>query len=254
MMTMFRTAKGRRTAAWAAAAGLSVLVAMPASATPLFSNLIFNPGAEANVGAANFTTTVAPAGWSTSSNFSAVQYAVGGPNDLNAADSAALGGGANYFAGGPNNGLATASQTLIIADLAASIDAGALTALFEALIGGWFTQNDNMVIQAIFRDAASVALLTMTLGPVDVTDRNLETTLLPRSASAPVPVGTRSVDILMTSTRTTTTSYNDGYADNLSFQLQEQQTSVPEPRTLALVALGILVLAALGPRATRRAT
>ncbi|MCC6608923.1 MAG: PEP-CTERM sorting domain-containing protein [Burkholderiales bacterium] len=221
-----------------------IAFAGPAAATPLLSNLIVNGDAEASVGAASFSVAAAPTGWSTTSNFTAMQYAAGGANELNNADSTAFGGGLNYFAGGPINALSTARQSIAIGDLAASIDAGDITAAFSALIGGFISQRDNMLVQAIFLDASSAALLTLTLGPVTPAERGDESELLARSANTIVPVGTRSVDILMTSTRLDG-DYNDGYADNLSLVLRGgEPNGVPLPGTLWLVGLGLMALGA----------
>src|ERR1700687_4835856 len=67
-------------------------------------NLIVNPGAEAGPGATGDGIVAIP-GWTTTSNFTAVQYGgteVGG-SFPDAAASAAIGGGKNFFSGGPNN-------------------------------------------------------------------------------------------------------------------------------------------------------
>ena len=215
---------------------------VPASATMLDTNLILNGGAEGDTGASSFGETVTPTDWITTGNFSAVQYSIGSAGDLNTADSTAVGGALNYFAGGPNNALATASQLLDISDLGAAIDAGSLTAVFEALIGGFATQSDNLTAQAIFLDASSDTLLTLALGPVTPADRSNESMLLPLSANAAVPIGTRSINILLTAVRLEG-SYNDGYADNLSLVLTGDSVEpVPEPGTFALLGLGLLGL------------
>jgi uncharacterized protein (TIGR03382 family) len=233
----------------AAAAVLCLLLgSAPALATPLATNLIVNGNAEANTGAPDFSSSVVPAGWITTSNFSAVQYAAGGGSDLNTADSAAVGGGLNYFAGGPSTALSTAMQSINVADLAASIDAGLLDVQFQAHIGGFADQGDNMTVRAIFRDASDAAILTLTLGPVTPTERGNVSQLLLRSTSADVPVGTREIDILMTGTRTAG-SYNDAYADNLALQLiLPQQVELSNPGSLALLGLA---LAGLGFRRRR---
>lgn len=224
-------------------------IAGTAAATPLLSNLIVNGDAEASIGAASFAAVAAPSDWSTTGNFTAMLYSAGGPNDLNSAVSSAVSGGLNYFAGGPSNALSTARQSISIGDLAASIDAGDITAAFSALIGGFINQRDNMLVQALFLDASSTTLTTLTLGPVTPADRGNVSELLARSANTVVPVGTRSIDILMTSTRLDG-DYNDGYADNLSLVLRGgQPNDVPLPGTLWLTGLGLL---ALGARRARR--
>lgn len=221
----------------------AVLFGSASSATPLLSNIIVNGNAEADVGG-NYNDVVVPSGWMTTGNFAAVRYSVGGVDELNTAISVAVGGGANFFAGGPNNALATASQMIDIADLAASIDAGQISAAFSALIGGWTTQDDNILIEATFRDASSIALLSLSLGPASPSDRGNISALLPYSTNAALPVGVRSIDVVMTSTRLDG-DYNDGYADNLSLILRDSGTNtVPIPSTLLLCVSGLAALAA----------
>src|ERR1700730_13334860 len=106
------------------------------SAPALNTNLIVNPGAEASAGAASFPTTSPPSGWTTTSNMTAVQYAIGGASDLNNRASTAINGGNNYFAGGPNNSSSSASQTINLAGLATSIDAGRLQGVLSGYLGG----------------------------------------------------------------------------------------------------------------------
>jgi hypothetical protein len=234
---------GRR-ALRTAALVASTLVGASAWATPLLSNIIVNGNAEANLGDPNFGSVVVPAAWTTTGNFSATQYAAGGSLDLNTAASLALGGGINYFSGGIDNGFSTASQSIDLSDLAGSIDGGLITAAFSALIGGFNVQEDNMTVEAIFRDATNAALLTLTLGPVSATERANESTLLARAANAVLPAGARSVDVVMTSRRLAG-FYNDGYADNLSLVLRGGAANgVPLPSTAWLAVLGVAALAA----------
>jgi hypothetical protein len=214
-------------------------------ATPLGVNLIDNPGAELGASAANYTSIVAPSGkWVTTGNFSAVQYAAGASVDLNTDDSRAIGGGNSFFAGGPNNALSTASQNISFADLASSVDTGMISFVLSGYLGGWSVQLDNMRVGATFLNAANATLLTSLIGPVSNGDRGNVSELLYREIGGIVPVGARSVTIVMTSTWFET-GYNDGYADNLSLQLQEiVPSAVPEPTSIALLGLGLVGMTA----------
>ena len=104
-------------------------------------NLLVNPGAEAGPGAPDSSQQLPLPGWTVESTFTAVQY--GAPAFLTAADSAALGGGVNFFAGGPGGALSAATQVVDLSGAAAEIDAGQVTATLSALLGGFATQTDN---------------------------------------------------------------------------------------------------------------
>jgi hypothetical protein len=218
-----------------------------AHATVFGSNLIVNPGAEADLGAGDFSSSVAPSGWTTTSTFTAIQYAAGGNAELNPTSSAALGGGENYFAGGPGNASSTASQRIAVGDIAAQIDAGMVRGALSAQLGGFGPQTDSMTVTALFLDGSNAQLGTLLIGPVTNADRNNVSTLLSRDTSGAIPVGTRAIEVLMTATRAPLGSYNDGYADNLSLTL----TAVPEADSAAFIAGG-LALASLAVRRRRR--
>ncbi len=184
----------------------------------LNTNLIVNPGAEASAGAANFTDTAPPAGWTTTSNMTAVQYAVGGASDLNSADSTAIGGGKNYFSGGPQNGSSSATQTISLAGLASAIDSGGLIAKLSGYLGGFDNQDDSTTLTAVFRASGGGSLGSVSIGPVLSADRGNVSQLVFRLNTAAIPAGTRSVEITLVATQTNP-AYNDGYADNLGFEV-----------------------------------
>ncbi|MEP7305088.1 MAG: PEP-CTERM sorting domain-containing protein [Acidobacteriota bacterium] len=239
---------GRRAIIVSLAAALATAAgASSASATPLGINLIVNPGAENGAGATNFSSAVVvPTGWITTSNFSAVQYAVGGPADLNTSDAAAILGGLNYFSGGPANGLSTATQEISFDDLAADVDAGKVSFLLSGYLGGWGAQGDAMSVKATFLNEANGILLSSILGPLATTSRGgLSQLLFATSGLNSVPTGARSVTIAMTATRTEG-AYNDAYADNLSLLFAEPDapSAVPEPASLSLIGLGVAALIA----------
>ena len=129
----------------------TALGASSASATPLGINLIVNPGAESSVGVADFGNAIAaPAGWLTTSNFTAVKYTAPGEAVLDTSDAALIGGGSNYFSGGPNNALSSATQRISFDDLAADVDAGKVSFLLSGYLGGWAVQGDSMTVKATF--------------------------------------------------------------------------------------------------------
>jgi hypothetical protein len=211
-------------------------------ATPLGANIILNPDAELDAGAADFTSRVVPTDWISTSNFSAVQYAAVGPSDsLRPANSAAIHGGSSYFAGGPSNAQSTASQTILFADLASSVDTGMIAFVLSGYLGGYDGQADNMRVGATFLNASNAILLTSSLGPITNGDRGgVSQLLFATTGMTAVPRGARSVTITLTSVRSAG-DYNDGYADNLSLQLQEiQPSAVPEPTSIALLGLGLV--------------
>ncbi len=171
-----------------------------------------------------------PPGWTVTGDFTVVQYgAAGGFPDSTV--SASIAGGQNFFAGG-NAAVSTASQTVDVSGSAAAIDANSQAVSLSGDLGGYATQDDSMTVTATFLSASGGALGSLTIGPVTQADRNGQTTLLPRSGSATLPAGTRSIQVVMTATRQEGT-YNDGYADNLSLTLGSatsgSQTPPPPP-------------------------
>jgi len=180
------------------------------------ANLLANPGAEAGDGAPDATAQPPVPDWETTATFTAVRY--GAPEFPTPDDSASLGGGANFFAGGPGAPVSTAAQLVDVSSQAAAIDAGRLQATLSAWIGGFASQNDAATVAALYRSAANAELGRTTIGPVTPADRNNQTSLHQRSAAAPLPPGTRSIQVVLTARRSEGT-YNDGYLDNVSLTL-----------------------------------
>jgi hypothetical protein len=218
----------------AAALG-ALLAAGPLGARPVAlpaGNLVQNPGGESDVGAATSNSTVTPQGWSTTGTFSAVQYGLSDFFGLDAAFSATIGGGKNFFTGGRNAGVSTATQTIDVSVAATEIDAGGVQAKLSAFLGGYASQPDAAMAEAVFLGATDAQLGTARVGPVTPADRNSKTTLLPRSANAAVPAGTRKIKIVLTATRGDGT-YNDGYFDNIALELTAGSTPPPTTTTTA---------------------
>ena len=190
-------------AGWLGAYGAPARAAVPAG------NLIVNGNAESGTGSSDSSTTapVPIPGWTTTPNITEHTYDPAGSGafpDVNA--SAAIGGGNQFFAGGPGNGagntVETATQEINVSTAAAEIDAGTVTATLSADLGGFSTQGDNAAVTAAFLSAAGAQLGTLSAGPVTAADRNNTTQLLRRSASGTVPPGTRTVRVVLTATKT----------------------------------------------------
>lgn len=108
-------------------------------------------------------------------------------------------------------------------------------------LGGWSNQGDNALFYVQFLDEFDNEIGNSALGPVTPQDRNNQTGLLYREAEGLVPTGTRKLSFWLSMERLVSGD-NDGYADNLSFVLQEPANDVPEPGMGATFLLGLGVL------------
>jgi hypothetical protein len=197
-------------------AAVALFAAAPAGAAVPTGNLLVNPGADAGPGAADAVTQLPLPGWTVESTFTAVQY--GSPGSPTLADATALGGGANFFAGGPGGATSAATQVVDVSGAAAEIDAGKVAATLSALLGGYSGQTDHAAVTATFLNAAGAPAGAVGLPTVTSTDRNLTTTLIARTASGALPAGTRQIAVRIDAIRDQG-SYNDGYIDNVSLVL-----------------------------------
>jgi hypothetical protein len=227
-------------AGWLGAFGSAAPAAVPSG------NLLVNGNAESGTGSSDSSTTapVPIPGWTTTPNITEHTYDPAGSAafpDVNA--SAAIGGGNQFFAGGPDNAtdntVERATQNVDVSAAATEIDAGTLTATLSADLGGFSTQGDNAAVTATFLSPAGAQLGTLTVGPVTAADRSNTTQLLHRSAARTVPPGTRAVRVVLTATKTDG-AYNDAYADNLSLTLAGSSGPLTTPligRTLNATAV-----------------
>src|SRR4051794_30035577 len=110
-----------------AALALAVLlVPATAGAQVPSGNLLVNGDAEAVPGSPDGTTVVPPPGWSADGPFTEVAY--GAPDFLTTDDGASWGGGASFFAGGPDNAASAATQVVSVASAGTQIDGGGVSA------------------------------------------------------------------------------------------------------------------------------
>ncbi|KAH2820637.1 hypothetical protein KXV85_003141, partial [Aspergillus fumigatus] len=128
------------------------------------------------------------------------------------------------FAGGQNSAQSTLSQIIDLSAAGATIDAGAARFALAGYLGGFSSQDDAASLTAQFVASDGTVLGSTTIGPVVASDRSNATGLLARTATDLVPVGARKVVLTLTMTRQGG-SYNDGYADDLSFTLYTGNTT-----------------------------
>ncbi|QMU78340.1 hypothetical protein GXW83_24160 [Streptacidiphilus sp. PB12-B1b] len=210
--------------------GLGPLGAVPAAATGisvatgavLGSNLVTDGGAEQATGDPTGYTQVPIPGWTVTGSLTAVPYTAGGGFPT-ASSPGSPTRGSYFFAGGNGSGTATATQTEDVSALAARIDTGTIGYNLSGWLGGYSTQGDAAQVTATFLNSAGAALGSSTIGPVTASDRGETTEFLQRAATGNLPVGTRSVQIVLSAVDSY--GYNDGYADDLSLVLSQSSTS-----------------------------
>jgi len=215
-----------RIATFVLAALVTAVLATLASASPALAalpsgNLLQNGDAEAGSCSNDTGTAETIPGWTTTSSFTVVCYSSGVSQTSDSG--AAIGGGNGYFMGGVDDGT-TATQTVDVSAAATDIDAGGVQAELAGYLGGFSSQDDNMVVVAVFLNGSGGALGSpIEIGPVTHVDRSDQTEMLLQTHISAVPVGTRSIEVVMTATRTDG-SDNDAAADNLSLTLSSTST------------------------------
>ena len=183
----------------------------------LGTNLIVNPGAEANVGSATGNDLIVPAGWTVGDGSpTVVQYGASGfPATTDPGPSSR---GKNFFAGGPDVATSDLFQTVDLSNLASSVDANKVTYTLDGFLGGFSSQDDNATVFINFQNSAKGFVSQTSIGPVLSAARNGQTGLLERKTAGTIPATTRFAQIQIHFERSAG-AYNDGYADNLSLVL-----------------------------------
>jgi hypothetical protein len=239
----------------AAAIG-ALLLATPLAARPATvptGNLVVNPGAEDSPGT-EVATVVKPVGWTTTGNLSTWTYAAREGDKPTQAFSATIGGGKNFFAGGPgdNSGKQTthtAAQTIDVSGAATEIDASQVGATLTAFIGGYTVDDDLATVTARFLDAAGAQLGSVRVGPVSIDDRKRLTVLLKRTAQANLPLNTRNIAVVITVTANGNGAHH-AYIDNISLTLGKASTTPPpsgKKPTLVVACKGKTLVATVRP-------
>ncbi|QEH31689.1 hypothetical protein OJF2_01540 [Aquisphaera giovannonii] len=217
---------------------LSAILTAATSGAACAGNLIVNPGAEADVGSDD-GSVVSVTGWTTVGKFTVVRYGASGGTDSTSGFPRPRSPGPdergrNFFAGGPNNQSSGAYQYIDVSGYSAAIDEGQVSFDLSGYLGGFSSQRDAARLTATFLGDAGAVLGSSSIGPVTANDRDDVTGLLFREAAGYVPIGTIQVRIDL-EMRRRDGSYNDGYADDLSFRLN----AVPEPAAALMLGIGV---------------
>ena len=204
-------------------AGLSVAViagsTVAAAASTTSKNLVVNPGAEMGPGSSDGSVVAVP-GWTetTGTTFTAVQYGASGGFPA-ATDPGPTKRGMNFFAGGPDADSAVAVQTIDLSTFRSAIKAGTAKFNLQGWLGGFSSQEDSAFVEIDFKNAkGSLVGTSATLGPVTAEQRNDVTGFLKQSTSGTVPKKAKTAFLQLALSRSSG-SYDDGYADNLSFTI-----------------------------------
>jgi hypothetical protein len=213
-------------------------------------NLVQNPGAEDSPGT-DVATVVKPVGWVTTGNLSAWTYAPTESDKPTKAFAATIGGGKNFFAGGPgdNSGKQTthtASQTIDVSGAATEIDAGQVGATLTAFIGAYTVAKDTATVTARFLDAAGAQIGTVRVGPVSIDDRKRLTVLLKRTAQANLPAKTRSMAVVIKVTADGNGAHH-AYVDNISLTLGKATVTAAAKPTLVASCKAKTLVATVRP-------
>jgi len=198
---------------------LCLLLALGVLAPCQSPNLVRNGAAEAQSGNDGYTfgATTIPE-WTVFSDATVTDYEIGGANLwASPTDPGPANRGRNYFSGG-NGATSALQQILDVSSIGPAIDTGQVQYDFAAWLGGYASQDDNVLGQLVFRDAAATQLAQVIIGPVLAVDRGFITALLLRQATGMVPVGTRDIIVNVAFTRISGT-YCDGYCDNVTLIL-----------------------------------
>ncbi len=185
-------------------------------------NLILNGDGEVGVAAGDEVFTRCAQEWNcfAPANPTLVRY--GTTIFPSRAESARIGGGKNFFAGGPDIATASATVSAELAAAAVEIDAGTAAATLSGCLGGWQDQDDYAQLTLQFftePEAGGTFFPAQRVTGPNATARGKKTELLPVAKTVQVPPGARSAVILLTAFRVSGGSYNDGYADNMSLTL-----------------------------------
>jgi CSLREA domain-containing protein len=139
--------------------------------------------------------------------------------------------GLNFFAGG-NTSVQSISQFRGVQAISPAIDAGKIHLKISSnddYFGGFANQDDYASLRIQYLDGSGSIISTLLIDGPTASGRGNQTGLFPSGVLTDlVPVGTRSIKSILEMTRMSNGgTYNDGYADDLSFVLQPPSIYLP---------------------------
>jgi hypothetical protein len=208
-------------------------------------NLLMNPGAEVGDPSLSGYSSVTIPGWTVTGTPTVIQYntpnrlpwpfASPGPTLpwLFGFPSSNTGGpdaGKQFFGGG-NVADSSLSQTVDLNAAASDIDTGAVPFTLSGRLGGYLWDPSAAWVTVDFLGADNKVLGTGQLAPVTVFDRWFQTGVLQRATSGTIPEGTRSARVVVNFSdwNPVPDTYNNAYADNLSFTVGADLPAPPDP-------------------------
>jgi hypothetical protein len=214
-----RTKRGLILLGTLAAACLSGLFSTSAFATNS-GNLLVDGGGESGTCTTDWSAVNTVPGWTvTQGSPSIVCYSIASFNTPSSGS-----GGNAFIADGPY-GDSALQQNVNVSSEASTIDGGNVMYNLSGWLGGYTVYNGQAVVTATFLDVNGKPLGTPAqLSGVNASARGDETGFIAQSATGNVPVGTRTISVLLQFTDTGA-SYNIGYADNLSLTLSTPVTA-----------------------------
>lgn len=155
--------------------------------------------------------------------------------------------GKNLFFGGADRSSSSASQLVNVTDLASIIDTGIGVYDLGAWLGGYGTDQDNVLLSLDFlnKDGQSLGKTSIT-SPIPE-ERNNITGLLFKSTQGILPAGSRQINVAL-NMNYVRGRINDAYADKLSLVI----TKVPEPSMTPAFLVGASFLVILKLRQKHR--
>jgi hypothetical protein len=213
-------------------------------------NLLANPGAEMSDPSLSGFSAVSMPGWTVTGTPTVMNYGtervlmplgIAGPLpylpswlSFPKAKNGATDGG-NQFFGGGNVADSTISQTVDLRGASGAVDGGNVSYNLGAWLGGYSFDPSAASVKVTFLDENKTYLGTGQIKPVTALDRLFAISLLQRSTTGVLPVGTRyaQVDVFFDDQNPVkigfAADYNDAFADNLSFTIGADLPAPPDP-------------------------